>query len=111
MKLLIDENIPRKLKNNLSEFEVHAVREMNWDGKKNGELLELMLNEGFEVLITADKNLQNQQNFNKYPIPALTLNVKPLTYQHVVEFLPELKKYLNSELSNGSTFVTKESDI
>lgn len=84
---------------------------MDWNGKKNGELLKLMLNEGFEVLITADKNLQNQQNFTKYPIPVLTLNVKLLTYQHVVELLPKLKKYLNSELSNGSTFVTKESDI
>ncbi len=110
MKLLLDENIPRKLKNDLSEFEVHTVREMNWDGKKNGELLELMLNDGFEVLITADKNIQNQQNFNKYPVPVLTLNVKLLTYRHIAELLPELKKYLNSELSNGSTFVTKESN-
>ena len=110
MKLLLDENIPRKLKNDLSEFEVYTVREMNWDGKKNGELLELMLNEGFEVLITADKNLQNQHNFNKYPIPVLTLNVKLLTYPHVVELLPELKRHLNVELSSGSTFVTKEHD-
>lgn len=111
MKLLLDENIPRKLKNDLSEFEAYTVREMNWDGRRNGELLELMLDDGFEVLITADKNLQNQQNFNKYPIPVLTLNVKLLTYQHIVELLPELKKYLNSQLPNGSTFVTKESNI
>lgn len=76
MKLLLDENIPRKLKNHLSEFEVYTVREMNWDGIKNGELLKLMISEGFNVLVTADKNLQNQQNFNKYPIPVLTLKCK-----------------------------------
>ena len=111
MKLLLDENIPRKLRNDLTEFEVYTVREMNWNGKKNGELLELMLNEGFEILITVDKNLQNQQNFNKYPIPVLTLNVKLLTYQHVAELIPELKNRLNSQLPNGSTLITKRSDI
>ena len=69
-----------------------------------------MLNEGFDVLLTADKNLQNQQNFNKYQIPVLTLNVKLLTYQHVIDLLPELRRQLNSELSNGSTFITKKKD-
>ena len=108
MKLLLDENIPRKLKNDLWEFDVHTVREMNWDGKKNGELLELMLKEGFEVLITADKNLKNQQNFDKYPIPVLTLDVRLLTYPFIVELLPELKEYLNSKLNNGATLVTKD---
>jgi predicted nuclease of predicted toxin-antitoxin system len=72
MKLLLDENLPKKLKNDLADFEVFTVQEMGW--KTNGELLELMISNGFEALITADKNLQNQQSFKKYPIPVLTLN-------------------------------------
>ncbi|MEQ8469861.1 MAG: DUF5615 family PIN-like protein [Marinoscillum sp.] len=92
MKLLLDENLPKKLKNDLTDFEVLTVQDMEWHGKKNGELLELMISDGFNALITADKNLKNQQNFKKYPIPVLTLNVKLLTYQHMVNLLPELKK-------------------
>lgn len=38
MKLLLDENLPRKLKQDLSEFEVFTVSEKGWSGKKNGEL-------------------------------------------------------------------------
>ena len=43
MKLLLDENVPKKLKYDLSEFEVYTVRDKRWNGIKNGELLELML--------------------------------------------------------------------
>ena len=107
MKLLLDENIPKKLKNDLSKFEVFTVQEMGWNGKQNGELLELMISNGFKVLITADKNLQNQQNFKKYPIPVLTLNVKLLTYQNMVILLPELRRLLNEKLPNGPTIISE----
>lgn len=43
MKLLLDENLPRKLKSLLPEHKVYTVSEMNWAGKKNGELLSLMI--------------------------------------------------------------------
>ena len=50
MKILIDENLPLKLKSGFGEpHEVYTVREMQWLGKKNGELLGLMTLEGFEA--------------------------------------------------------------
>ncbi len=73
MKLLLDENIPRKLKRDLNEHEVYHVIDKGWQGKKNGQLLALMLKDGFDTLITIDKNLKYQQNFKKYPIPVLVL--------------------------------------
>lgn len=60
MKLLLDENLPKKLKKDLSIHEVYTVHDMGWNSKKNGELLKLMLNKGFDVLLTFDKNLQFQ---------------------------------------------------
>jgi hypothetical protein len=33
------------------------VVEMGWAGKKNGELLRLMNQEGFTILLTTDQNL------------------------------------------------------
>jgi predicted nuclease of predicted toxin-antitoxin system len=71
MKILLDENLPKKLKRDLSEHTVFTVRECGWNGKKNGELLALMQQELFDVLITFDKNLQHQQNFTKYTVSVI----------------------------------------
>lgn len=49
MKILIDENLPLKLKENFGwNHEIYTIREMNWHGKQNGELLGLMILGGFE---------------------------------------------------------------
>src|ERR1017187_6158275 len=39
MKVLIDENLPRKLAGHLKGHECRTVAECGWAGKKNGELL------------------------------------------------------------------------
>ena len=67
MKILLDENLPRKLKARFGpEFEVKTVRDMGWLGKKNGELLGLLVLNGFDVFVTIDKNLRHQQNLAKF---------------------------------------------
>ena len=66
MRLLLDENLPKRLKNDFPEHEVFIVRDKGWNGIKNGELLKLMIANGFDALMTFDKNLQHQQNFSKY---------------------------------------------
>ncbi|MCU0426292.1 MAG: hypothetical protein MUF71_11770 [Candidatus Kapabacteria bacterium] len=42
MKILLDENLPKKLKRNFTQHEVFTVRDKGWNGKKNAELLRLM---------------------------------------------------------------------
>jgi hypothetical protein len=50
MKILLDESLPRKLKNDFgTEHEVWTVRDKGWLSKKNGELLKLMIADSFEV--------------------------------------------------------------
>jgi hypothetical protein len=55
MKLLLDENLPKRLKLLFPAHEVFTVREQQWNGIKNGELLSLMLSEQFDALLTFDK--------------------------------------------------------
>jgi hypothetical protein len=38
------------------------IPQEGWSGKKNGELLELMAEAGFEVLLTVDQGIPHQQN-------------------------------------------------
>ena len=56
MKILIDENLPVKLKDKLNEYEVFTVRDMNWNSVKNGQLLKLAIENSFNIFITSDKN-------------------------------------------------------
>jgi hypothetical protein len=62
MKVLLDECIPRKLKNALPDHECQTVPEAGLAGQKNGRLLSLAEHAGFELFLTMDKGVQYQQN-------------------------------------------------
>src|SRR5256885_3295034 len=62
MRLLLDECVPKRLKDDLLGHDVRHVVEMGWSSTRNGELLKLMLAEHFEALLTVDQHLEFQQN-------------------------------------------------
>jgi predicted nuclease of predicted toxin-antitoxin system len=62
VKVLFDQNVPRNLANHLKAHEVTRSVELGWQELKNGDLLEAAQDRGFEVLVTADRNLAYQQN-------------------------------------------------
>lgn len=109
MKILLDENLPLKLKESFGKtHKVSTVREMNWLGKRNGELLGLVTLEGFEAFVTMDKNLPKQQNLNKFAITIFVLagaNNKLETLQSLVPLVLE-------EIEKGARFgaITIEND-
>ena len=78
MLLLLDENLPKRLKLDFPEHEVYTVRDKQWNGTKNGSLLKLLLENSFNALLTYDKNLQHQQNFLKYTITVFVLTAKTI---------------------------------
>ncbi len=89
-KLLLDENLPNPLKNDFSaEFEVTTVHDRGWASLKNGHLLAAMTEAAIEYLLTVDKNLQHQQNLEKYPVKLVVIRTfdnryklfKPLTFR------------------------------
>lgn len=73
MRILLDECVPRPLKRELSDHEVRTVVEMGWSGKKNGELLQLMTQAGFAILLTTDQNLRYQQNLQQAGVAVVVL--------------------------------------
>jgi predicted nuclease of predicted toxin-antitoxin system len=73
MKIRIDECLPKNISKEFSGHFVKTVREMGWDSKTNGELMEASIKEGFEVFVTVDKNLQYQQNLKKYNLIVIVL--------------------------------------
>ncbi|MBE9188650.1 DUF5615 family PIN-like protein [Microcoleus sp. LEGE 07076] len=73
MRILLDECVPRPLKRELTDYEVRTVVEMGWAGKKNGELLKLMMQESFTILLTADQNLRYQQNLQQAGVAVIVM--------------------------------------
>lgn len=106
MKLLLDENLPKRLKTDFPDHIIHTVRDKGWNGIKNGQLLELLINEGFDALLTFDKNLQHQQNFKKYTVAVIVLNAPINTYSELSKLVPAITKMLNQgSLTPGPTII------
>jgi hypothetical protein len=74
MRLLLDENMPKRLKADFVEHDIYTVRDKEWNGIKNGQLLQLMVENEFHALLTFAKNLQHKQNFQKYTIAVFVLS-------------------------------------
>ena len=89
MKVLIDECVPKALKNFLTkrDHECLTVQEAGWSGKENGELLALPETK-FEVLITVDTNIRYQQNLAERRIAILILQSSSNRLEHLRQYFP-----------------------
>lgn len=105
MRILLDENLPKRLKQNFPKHEIYTVRDREWNGLKNGELMKKLLENDFQVFITFDKNLEYQQNFSKFQITVLTIKAIDYTYLTLKEFVPALKRALEGKLKPAVTLI------
>jgi hypothetical protein len=96
MKILLDECVTKLLKPFLPDFEVYTVTEMRWNGIKNGMLLSQCVENGFDVLLTIDKNMMHQQNIDKFDITIVVLNSLTSKVAELKLFIPSFKAQINS---------------
>ena len=73
MRVLLDEQLPRHLARKIAGHDVSTVQQCGWAGLQNGELLRVAADAGFDVLVTADRNLQFQQNLSHSRIGIILL--------------------------------------
>ena len=64
MRVLLDEMLPAGVAALLPDHEVTTVRHAGLKGLPNGELLRRAVSRGYEVFLTADRNLPSQQNIS-----------------------------------------------
>jgi hypothetical protein len=101
MKLLLDENLPKRLKQELKEHEIYTAADKGWTGISNRKLLGLLIENKFDALLTFEKNLQYQQNFKKYTIAVIVLNASDNSYLTLKNLIPKIKEILLSALQVG----------
>lgn len=76
MKILIDENLPRRVQNLLQGDDAHHVVDLGWQSIKNGVLMQLAFDAGFEVFLTADKGIPHQHNLQKIGLAIVVLRIR-----------------------------------
>ena len=96
MRVLLDECVPRRLRGYFAGHDVRTVHEMAWSGMKNGELLALMVQHGFEVLLTTDQNIRHQQTLQAFKVSVIVLVAKSNRLADLVSLVPSTMKRLAS---------------
>ncbi len=76
MRVLLDECMPRRLREALPGHEVRTVQEMGWAGTKNGALLAQAAAEGIEVFLTVDRSLEYQQHLPTLGLAVIALRAR-----------------------------------
>jgi predicted nuclease of predicted toxin-antitoxin system len=73
-RVLLDENLPQKLRLLLGHHEAITTAYQGWAGISNGELLTVAEKAGFDVLVTADQGLNYQQNLKGRKLAVVVLS-------------------------------------
>ena len=96
MRLLLDECVPRKFKSALSGHDASTAREMGWSGKRNGEVLRLMREHGFDVFVTVDQNVGFQQNVAASGIAVIVLSARSNRLKDLLPLAPSVLQRLST---------------
>lgn len=72
MRLLVDECVDWRLLRDLPAHDAKTVKQLGWQHLDDGSLLKLASAE-FDVFLTVDKDLPNQQNIAQFDIAVIIL--------------------------------------
>jgi predicted nuclease of predicted toxin-antitoxin system len=95
VRILLDESLPRPLARLLPEHDVRTVAAMGWAGMRNSELLRLAAT-AFDAVLTADQNLEHQQNPDALPIAVVVLIAPTNRIESLRPLIPDLLRTLQS---------------
>jgi predicted nuclease of predicted toxin-antitoxin system len=95
MRILLDEQLPRRLARNLAGHYVRTVQQCGWAGRRNGELLMRAAAASFEVFITADQNLGYQQNLSTSSLSVIVLAAPSTAIEDLRPLVPALLRAID----------------
>jgi len=102
VRILLDEQLPRQLARQLRGHQVRTVQQQGWNGLGNGALLRRAAAGGFEIFLTADQNLQFQQNLTGLPLSVIILVARTNKLEDLAPLIPPLLREIR-EVRPGET--------
>ena len=85
MRVLFDQATPVPIRPFLTGHSVRTAVQEGWHTLRNGDLLTVAEQSGFEVFLTTDKNIRHQQNLANRTIAVVVIGVQqwPALQPHV----------------------------
>src|ERR1017187_1078912 len=74
MRILLDENLPHKLRLLLADHDVRTAAYQGWAGLANGALLKAAEDAAFDAILTADQGIRYQQNRKNCQVALIVLS-------------------------------------
>ena len=95
MRILLDECLPKDLAGELPGHVVKTVPQAGWESISNGKLLGLIAaSSKFDLFLTVDKNLPQQNKTRTLPFAIVVLRAKSNRLPHILPFAPEILRRL-----------------
>jgi len=95
MRILLDECLPRRLRDELPGHDVHTVHDAGWKGRKNGELLGLAAGH-FDVFLTVDAGIEYQQNLGQLALGVIALKARSNRLEDLRPLMPRVRQVLRT---------------
>lgn len=95
MRLLLDESLPRPLADLLLGHDVRTVTQMGWTRLSNGALLQQAA-PNFDALLTADQNVEFQQNLRTLPMAVVVLVADSNRLESLGPLVPNVLRVLKT---------------
>ena len=90
MRVLLDECVDERLRNWIIDYHCESARYAGFSGLKNGALLLAAETAGFDVLITVDQNMPDQQNLSSRHLALLILHARTNRLADLKELIPAM---------------------
>ena len=104
MRVLLDECVPARLARYLAGHDCVTVPAAGLAGTKNGELLSMAEQKGFQSLITIDRGIVYQQNFSARALAILVLRPKSSRLADLLPLVPQCLALMES-IAPGELYV------
>ena len=100
MRLLLDENLDVRLRHSFPrEHQVEVVKSLRWAGRSDGQIL-AMARGRFDVLITGDQKIPNEQTITDLDVAVVVLNGKTNRIQDHLPMVPRVLEVIET-ISRG----------
>ena len=103
MRILLDENLPHRLRLLLLGHDSRTAAYQGWSGLSNGALLKAADEAGFDAVITADQGIRYQQNRTNYRLALIVLSTNKEA--RIVANVDSILAALNATAAGALVFV------
>jgi len=104
MRVLLDNNVNHRFARLIIGHEVIHARSLGLGELHNGDLIAVAEERGFEVMVTADKQMEYQQNLAGRGLSIVVLNSMHIRWQDIAALAPGVQSALDAGIPPG-TFI------